>query len=335
MTRRWTTLACVIVCALSAEVRADAPSCGVVQDGQTAQPIAWEALSNAQVAGDTLRLSGSTAEARSMELPLVPLTLYEISAVLSRGPGSKLQFEISYLDAAGAPHSGELSWQLPNEVRPSSLPLSPHAQRYVQGFVLPAGARQARLQLRLRASEHAQLAGYSRGELSQLRVQALQAVRCCERLGRNRVLGGDLEGPERTGLPLGWTLWSGERLQWIELSGEPERKHVLRTQEGKIAVLATAFPVPVRRGEAFRIAARVRGRGRMEFMVHALSDEAPSGVRVGNERSGGLDVDAAAWTTISEVWFAEAAHIAAAQLVVVLIGRGTLEIDAIELRPYE
>jgi len=275
--------------------------------------------------------------ARSAQLPLSPLQLYEVSATMARGPGSALRFAITYVDARGKPQEWYPTWQLPAAVRSSAQPLSPRAQAYVQGFVLPPGASQARLLLRLDPAQQPQLARYSRWELTALRIEALQSVRCCQRLGADRVPAGDFEGPPEDGMPLGWQQpgrTPDDRLQLVT-SNDPARGHVLQAA-GRGKYLASSAQVPVTRGQAYRLSLQARGRGQIQLVVHALSRELPMQQRVTNGRTPhSFDLQTSQWTELSAIWFAEEAHIAAAQPVIVLLPQTELEVDAIELRPLE
>jgi len=338
MTRALTPCMLLALIAACSDARAQAvPRFGTVSSGGRAQPIAWEPAAGAEVTERSLRLTRPGASARSAELQLTPLQLYQLSASMARGPFSSARFSITYVDARGQPQTWIPLWQSPGVSRAEGQPLSPHVQTYVQGFVFPLGASQARLQLRLDGPDKPQLTRYARWELHDLRLDSTQTVRCCERLGRNRLFGSDLELQTR-GFPTGWTQWSLDaknRLDLIELRGDPARKHVLRAKPGTIAVLAATIPVPVTRGSAWRISAQVRGQGKVELFALSLDAELPVPVRVGNSGRAGFDVRDNSWTALSTIWFAEAANIAAAQVVAVLAPETTLEIDAIELRPFE
>jgi hypothetical protein len=50
---------------------------------------------------------------------------------------------------------------------------------------------------------------------------------------------------------------------------------------------------------------------------------------------GDFEVRTRDWTELHAPWFAEAVHVASARVVISLLSREVLEIDAIELRPYE
>jgi hypothetical protein len=333
----------VALLALCADANAQAaPRFGTVTSGGHAQPITWELADGAEISERTLRLTRPGASTRSAELQLTPLRLYQLSASMARGPFSSARFSVTYVDARGQPQTWFPLWQFPNASRADGQPLSPHPQAYVQGFVLPLGASKPRAQLRLEGPDKPQLARYARWELSDLRFEDMQTVRCCERLGQDRLVGGDLELQSRA-FPVGWTQWSltaNNRLELVELRDDPTHKHVLRAKPGTIAVLAATIPVPVTRGSAWRIAAQVRGQGKVELFAISLDDALPVPVRVGNSGRAGFDVRDNKWTALSTVWFAEAANIAAAQVVVVLAPEAgetatVMEIDAIELRPFQ
>ena len=332
-------LSAALLAACSSTRAESLPQFGVVVRGSELQAITWEMTASSELSDKSLVLTQPLAAARSAELPLAPLQLYEVYARMGRWPGTAARFTISYLDAQGRPQAWSPTWQLPGAVRPNWLPLSPHSQMYVQGLVLPPGASQPHLELKLDAPANAQLARYSRWELSELRIEARGAVRCCEQLGPNRLLGGALDTPVYSGFPLGWTQWSldaSNRLELCELSDGSVPKRVLRAKPGKIAILASTTPVPVTRGSAFRIAVRVRGEGRVQLSAHALSADRPLLLRVGNTGSERqFDVHAGHWTELSMPWFAEAAHIASVQVYVALDARGEMELQAVELRPYE
>lgn len=329
----------LIICSILAAcggAHADAPaSFGRID----AQSIQWQELTHAALSGASLTLTRPPAVARSAELPLRPLTLYDVSASMARGPGSGLRFELTWQDAQDKPHTWSPVWQLPGAPHPIDLPLSPRAQHYVQGLVLPPGASRPQLLLRLDASPLPQLVRYSRWELQQLQFVARGAVRCCERQGDDRLARGDLEGPLADALPLGWQQWGAgpdNRLELVDLKDEPARQHVLRLAPGKRALLAASVPVPVERGRAYRVSLLARGSGEVSLHVIAASREPPLAVRVGNAGTqSDFEVHTRGWTELHAPWFAEAVHVASARVVIALLARDTLEIDGIELRPYE
>jgi hypothetical protein len=329
----------VLLAAATGHVQAQtAKRFGSVGSGTAAQAISWECANGAEVTNLALSLTRAGASARSSELQLAPLQLYQLSVSMARGPFSTARFAITYLDAHGAPQTWVPQWQFPNATRTDRQPLSPHPQRYVQGFVLPPGASQPRLQLQLDGPDKPHLARYAHWELSDLRLDVVQPVRCCERLGRDRLLGGDLELQSRAGFPVGWTQWSVDAknlVEVVELRDDPAHKHVFRTKPGTLTVLAATTAVPVTRGSAWRIAAQVRGQGKVELFALSLNDELPVAVRVGNSGRASFNVHDASWTTLSTVWFAEAANIAAAQVVAVIAADTVIEIDAFELRAFE
>lgn len=340
-----TQMLCLLVvywcAACSSPTRADAlPSFGRVEHGASVQPIDWEASTSAQITFDALRLVRPRAFARSAELPLSPLQLYEISATMQRGPGTSPRFTATYEDALGAQQVWFPTWQFLHATRAGWLPLSPRPQTYVQGFILPLGATKPRLQLQIDAPPaNSRLASYSRWELTQLRIVALQAVRCCQRLGNDRLIWGDMESPGAAdGLPAGWEQWGVQpdnRVERIALSAEPARRHVLRVKAGTNVLLAAKHSIPVTRGSAWRISAVLRGSGQVGLVAHSLSDDTPQPLRVSNSFGPMLGVRATTWTQLGSVWFAEAANVATAQVFVGINASTTMEIDSIEFRPYE
>lgn len=299
-------------------------------------PIVWEEPQNVELTNDALRLTRPGSVVRSQPLPLRPLQYYRINTRMARGPGSSPQFSIVYLDARGKTIEWLPSWQLKGSARPGWLPLSPGSQRYVQGFVLPLGAAQPRLQLRLGASDRG-LEPYSRWEISELQLQATgKTLPRCEQLGEDRLLGGDFEGAPHDGLPAWWAQWLGKGHHRVEtVASDATRKHVLCTKPSSRTLLASTYLVPVTPGSAYRVTLMARGHGRVELDVHSLSHDKPTALRVGNATrgTGGFEVNTDHWAQLSQVWFAEAPNIASAQVVIDINADRAVEIDAVELRP--
>jgi hypothetical protein len=299
-----------------------------------AAPIAWEAPADVELSSERLRLTQPGTSIRSAVLPLQPLQLYRISSKMARGPGSATRFAITYLDASGKQTEWTPSWQFKSSAHPSWLPLSPHSVPYAQGFVLPLGATQPRLQLKLEAADKA-LARYHHWTVTQLRIEPTSKVLCCEKLGPDLLLGGDFELAPRDGMPGGWAP-PPQRPELVD-SADPARKHVLRFKAGTITYLFSSYVVPVKRSSAYRAAVSARGEGRIVLDVHSLDAARPTGLRVGNATSGAgtFDLNDRAWKQVSTLWLAEAPNVAAAQLLIIVNAKTDMELDAVELRAYE
>jgi hypothetical protein len=258
---------------------------------------------------------------------------------MRRGPGAAPRFTLVYTDAQGARREWSPAWQFPHASRPNWIPLSPHRETYTQGLVLPRGATHPHFELRVDvASAAPQLAAYGDWQLFELRVEPLGPVACCGQPGRNLLSLGDLEGLEaRDGLPVGVAQWDaqpGNRVELIELRNEPERKHVLRAKPNTTALVAIVPLVAVARGGAYRVGVCARGRGKIDLYVHALSDDRPVPLRVGNAGSTVFELQPGRWQRLSSVWFAEATHIVSAQVVITIMAADSaVEIDAIAFQP--
>jgi hypothetical protein len=205
--------------------------------------------------------------------------------------------------------------------------------------VMPRGAAEPRIVLRLEPGDKA-LARYSHWTLSELRIEALGKVACCERIGDDRLLNGDFELGASEGLPKHWVQWAPSpenRVELIELREEPARKHVLRFRPRTAAQLASRYLVPVATGNAYRLSLMVRGQGHVELDAHSLTNDRPIPLRVGNHARGAesFEVDTSNWRELSTVWVAEAPNITHANVVVAVSAQTTIEIDAVELRPFE
>jgi hypothetical protein len=312
---------------------------GSVLEAGGERAIRWEDLSQVEVAATQLRLVRAGSSIRSEPLALTQLQLYRIGIVMGRGPGSTPRFAITYLDAHGKTLEWLPAWQHKTLAHVNWLPLSPHAQRYMQGFVLPLGATQPRLVLRLEPGDKA-LARYSHWTISELRIEALRKVACCERIGDDRMLNGDFELGASEWLPKHWVQWAPSpenRVELIELRDEPARKHVVRFRPRTAAQLASSYLIPVTPGNAYRFSLLVRGRGHVELDVHSLSRDRPVPLRVGNNTrgAGSFEVDTSTWRELSTVWLAEAPNLAHAHVVVAVSAQTTIEIDAVELRPFD
>jgi hypothetical protein len=252
---------------------------------------------------------------------------------MARGPGSTPRFAITYLDAHGKPSEWTPAWQHKNAPHANWLPLSPHTQRYVQAFVLPQGASQPRLVLSLDRSHEDTLARYDHWTLSELRIEAAGPVTCCSRFGDNLLWNGDFEESSE---PLKQWSPAGNQPELIQLE-DVAFKHVLRVRPGTSAQLFSRYSAPVVCGRAYRLSLKVRGQGRVELDAHSLTRDIPVPLRVGNHTSdaGHFDVHTHAWQEVSTVWFAEAPNVALANVVVTITAQTAMEIDAIELRPFE
>jgi hypothetical protein len=332
---RWKYPAIVALALIALPTRADSggPSFGSIQHGTEATAIQWENPTNIELSSDALRLSRPGSFARSQPLPLQPLQYYRVSTRMAREPGGTAHFAIAYLDAQGKSVEWIPSWQLKSASRPCWLPLSPHLQRYVQGFVLPLGATKPQLLLRLDAGEKA-LGAHIRWEVAQLRFEATHPVASCKQLGADRLLGGDFEGARQGELPAWWQQWSLTPDNHAELiKSQDARKHVLRVKPETIALLASSYVVPVVRGSAYQISLMARGHGRIELDLHSLTLDSPTPLRVGNATRSALEVHSEDWTQLSQEWFAEAPNIASAQVVITVMARTGVELDAVELRP--
>jgi hypothetical protein len=312
-------------------------SFGSVQaDGRTTE-ILWEPTNAARISRDSLLMLEPGTSIRSSVLPLRALKLYDIAAIMRRGPGTSVEFAVVYLDPTGKEQRWMPAWQAPSMTRPAGTPLAPRASPYLQGFVLPAGASRARVELRIERSHERRVAPYSSWEFTRLDFVERQAVACCDRTGADLLVGGDMETPLQAGLPIGWSQWNEQpnnRIERVELPREPERKHVLRFKAGTGSLLASTLDVRVTRGTAYRVSLRARGKGDVQVVVHALMRDAPVPIRIGNALTVVHTVASTNWTQTESVWFAESPGVQAAQLVLAVTARSDLEIDAIELRPY-
>lgn len=317
---------------------ASSPRFGSVLQAGSETSIRWEDASQAELSEKELRLTRTGASIRSEPLALIPLQLYRVGTTMARGPGSTPRFVISYLDAQGKTIEWLPAWQHKTSAHANWMPLSPHAQRYVQGFALPLGATQPQLVLRLDAGDKG-LARYSSWTLSELRIEALGKVPCCERVGDDLLLNGDFELGSSEGLPKHWVQWAPSpenRVELIELRDEPTRKHVLRFRPRTAAQLASRYLAPVAPGHAYRFSVMVRGQGRVELDIHSLTRDRPIPLRVGNHApgAGSFDVDTNTWRELSMVWVAEAPNIAHANVVIAVSAQTTIELDTVELRPF-
>ncbi|HET8933771.1 MAG TPA: hypothetical protein VFN67_10040, partial [Polyangiales bacterium] len=243
---------------------------------------------------------------------------------------------ISYLDADQKPLEWAPNWQLKRATHANWLPLSPRPQHYIQGFVLPLGATQPRLQLRLDKTDKA-LGPASRWDLTELSIVEVSAAASCKRLSADRQLGGDFEGTPKDGLPAFWVQWSRGENNHVELiDTQTPCQHVLRIQPGTQALVATTYLVPVTPGSAYQISVRARGRGRVALDAHSLSRDRPTPQRVGNSTFDAhgintFEVASDTWTQLSQVWFAEAPNVASTQVMIAVDALTAVEIDAVEL----
>lgn len=309
---------------------------GSVQHASDTSAIRWQDPSQVELTAEALRFTRPGATLRSEPLPLAPLQHYRIRTSMARGPGSIPRFAITYLDARGKPSEWTPAWQHKHAPHANWLPLSPHTQRYVQGFVLPQGASQPRLVLRLDTSKEKALARYDHWTLSELHIEAANQVTCCQRVGDNLLWNGDFESSE----PL--KQWSHpgatpeERVELLLLD-DAAFKHVLRIKPGASAQLFSRYNAPVISGRAYKLSLKARGQGRVALDAHSLTGNTPLPWRVGNHTNdaGHFDVHTRTWQELSTVWFAEAPNVALADVVVVITAQTALEIDAIELRPFE
>jgi len=306
---------------------------GTVQNASTTTAIVWQDPSQVELTTQALRFTRPGATLRSEQLPLEPLQRYRISTTMARGPGSTPRFAITYLDAGGKPSEWTPAWQHKNAPHANWLPLSPHIQRYVQAFVLPQGASQPRLVLRLDASPEKALARYDHWTLNDLRIEAAGPVTCCNRFGNNLLWNGDFEESSE---PLKQWAQAGNQLELIQVD-DVTFKHVLRVRPGTSAQLFSRYNAPVVSGRAYRLSLKVRGQGRVELDVHSLTRDTPVPLRVGNHtsNSGHFDVHTRAWQEVSTVWLAEAPNVTLANVVIVVNAQTEMELDAIELRPFE
>ncbi|MET0384722.1 MAG: hypothetical protein ABW321_02125, partial [Polyangiales bacterium] len=323
------------------------PSFGSLQSGPTRQAIQWQPAA-AEITPQALRITQPGVSVRSSELPLVAGQLYDLTTTMRSGPGSRIDFAIAYTDAEGKAQTWRAVWQMPDAARPNWLPLPPRAQRYVQGFVLPRGAKHARLELSLAPAQDAALAKYEHWELTELTLTTRAAIPCCGRVGDNLLHGGDLAGTLTEGMPRGWSWLQRANTATIERVAAALPTHTgknspsakpnaptpaLRVRAGSDVLLA-ADPVRVARGRAYHIALWVRGRGTLEVLAHPLSADRPQALRVGAPQAHDLPLTAAGWSHIERVWFAEAPHVAYAQLTLHVKAESDVELAAIELSPY-
>lgn len=315
---------------------------GSVRQARGEAPIHWESSHEVELTAEAARFTRPGSTLRSELLPLTPLQHYRISTTISRGPGATPRFAISYVDTEGQTIEWQPAWQHPKGPHADWLPLSAHAQRYVQGFVLPLGASQPRLVLRLEASASADkaFAPYSHWTLRHLTIDALGNVTCCERLGSNLLWNGDFEDASNDGQPKQWSQWGAtpdNRVELIALPDEPARKHVVRIKPGTSAHLFSRYFAPVSSGSAYRLSLLVRGQGRIQLDAHSLTRDRPIPLRVGNHLEGTrpIEVHTHTWQELSTVWIAEAPRVMQAHVVVSIWAHSAIEIDAIELRPFE
>lgn len=321
---------------LAADSATQDRSFGRVQQAGGEHPIRWEPSPEVEFSQRTLRFSRAGSVLRSELLPLTPLVLYRVTAMIARGPGAVPRFAITYVDARGKTVEWVPNWQHKHATHANWLPLSPRAQRYVQGFVLPQGASEARLTLQLGVGDKA-LAKYSHWTLRELRFDALAQVTCCERAGEDLLLNGAFDAASNDGLPQWWGQWGMSPENRVELRDDPARKRVLRIKPATSVQLASRYLVPVTPGRAYKLSLLARGQGKIELDVHTLSRDRPTPLSVGNGTRG-LDsfaVQAADWQLVSTVWFAEAPNAALANVVIAISAHSAVEIDSVELRPFE
>jgi hypothetical protein len=312
----------------------DAPATfGSVRHGAQTAPIAWERGKSVEITSGSLLLRRSS-QIRSNVLPLRTLRLYAISATMRRGPGLRIRFSIAFTDRQGKAQEWGPVWQFPESPRPDWLPVSPRSQRYVQGFILPSDARDARLLLEVEAQPGRRQQAGDGWELTQLEFLELQPVACCERLGASRLLAGDMETPIRRELPVGWEQWGSPTsggVELVELTREPTRKHVLRIRAGKQVLVGSSAPIPVVRGTAWQISFHVRGKGQVQALAHSLWD---ASLRIDHTQVRSFQVASPTWTRLEMVWFAEAPGIRFAQVAFGIIAQDDVELDDVEFRPY-
>lgn len=315
---------------------------GSVQSEQQQVPLTWEPADGAEISVDSLRIDKPGVTVRSRVLALRPLHLYDVTATIRRGPGANAQVSIVYLDARGQQHTWSPVWQLPGTTRPNWVPLSPRLQRYTQGFVLPAGARDAHVSLAVGATTatpvttQANLAALTQLELTALVFTDRQVVPCCHALGRNALSDGELEGASQSPAPTGWSVLQRQgSAALVTLEHDAVRKQVLRVQAGSTLILISEFPVAVARGTAWQLSLWARGQGQVGLWAHSLDGDRFVPVRVAALDTPQQSVDASRWTALQTVWFAEPPGIQSAQVVLYLAAaQHDLEIDTVELKPY-
>jgi len=335
--RRPLTLAVGLLCAaLSSAQDASAALFGSVQRGESHHAIEWSGASEPDITPAALRLTRPGQVVRSQVLPLRELHLYEIRATMRRLPGTREQFAIVYTDSQGRERRWRPVWQFPESARVDWLPLSAASEAYVQGFVLPPGARAVHLELRIDAAQPSGL-GEFLWELTRLELRENAKVACCNRLGPDRLAGGNLELGEQGGLPIGWTRWGAREDKHIELAllSDPARQHVLRVTAGGHALFASVTEVPVTRGSAWQISMWARGKGHVALFAHPLRGLSPQLVRVGFPQSTEYAIDSRDFRRLTALWFAEAPGIEAAQVAISVTAQTDVEIDSIELRAHE
>lgn len=326
--------AIAVICMLTATPALAEPSFGSVQHGGDRVDITWETPTHVELSNTALRFTQPGTSARSQPLPLRPQHYYRITTKMARGPGSTAAFSIVYRDANNKLVEWAPSWQHKSSTHPNWLPLSPRPQRYVQGFVLPLGATQPRLHLRLDAGDKT----HSRWELTDLLFEETQAVTSCHKLSEDLLLGGDFDGAPQNGLPPWWTQWSKNEHNHVELITTASAcKQVLRVKPQTTAIVASNYTVAATRGSAYRLSLRARGHGRVELDVHSLSRDRPVPLRVGNASrgTGSFEVNSETWTPLQLDWYAEAPNIASAQVVIAVAAQSAVELDAVELRACE
>lgn len=294
------------------------PTFGSLERASGTTAVTWEWEAAPDVAIDrSLRISPPATRIRSAVLPLRPLTVYEVSTELWRGPGTRAALTVVYKDHHGQPQTWSPVWQSPEGARPDWVPFSPRLQTYVQSFVLPDGATDARVELSAEPATLGWLRGYGAFELTRLHLREREHVPCCRELGRDVL---SVSSPEPVWALSGPATW---------------REQMLHVEPAASAGLMALKLVPVRRGSAWRLGLRVRGSGRVAVLVHALRGTDSSGLRVALGRTVEQTVDAADWTQLQVVWIADALGIESAQLVLGFqAGSRALEVEAIELRPY-
>lgn len=303
-------------------------SFGTLQEGARTIDIDWNVGASTWVdrASITLEAGGRLS---STALSLRPLRLYEVRTTMRRDPGLQVRFQVVYVDEHGAERRWSAIWQSAHAGRPDWLPVAPLPQDYVQGFVMPLGASNARIELSADVPTNGVRVEGARWHLGKLALVASTSIACCEATGPNRLLGGDMETPARDDLPIGWAQWGAREMvqtDLLELS-DPAHHHVIRVKAGKGALLASTAEVPVAPGSAWRISFKARGHGTISSLAHPLGD---GPIRVGDPQLVPFQISSQTWQELDAVWFAEAPGTRLAQVLLQINAERDLEIDDVK-----
>ncbi len=246
----------------------------------------------------------TSGTATTVPLALAPLRLYTITMTCRRGPGTRLDVFVKWLDAENKSNQRLMVWQLPDRFRVNWWPLSALKTTYAQRFCLPPGATQPTLQVAMRGHPDA---GYNYFDLYDLNLTRGPEVPYGPRLGPNLLATGTMDAADANGMALGWTFWGANpdaKVLDQDPDGRPARasRAFLAIPAGKNCILAGGT-IPVQPGRAYRFSFWVRGQGDLSPGLQSL--EPDQGQRVADAQQRPFHVEAADWQQLSFDWFAE------------------------------